>query len=261
MRKIDITECHKLLLGIAKEFDRICTKHNIPYYMLGGTMLGAIRHKGFIPWDDDMDFGVPRDYYDKLIEILEKELPKTFKCCTYNNTEAVKSPFAKIVNIKTIVKDPRISLPLEQQIGINIDIFPLDYCNLKDNKINTIRRWEKFSQLVYINPPHKSYTKTFIKKVLRLICPLSHKYILDKICKLTLSLKRGEYLANIHGRWKDKEIIPIEWYGRNTRYKFDGITLCGLENYDAYLKQLYNNYMQLPPKDKRFAHTDNIFYK
>ena len=73
MNQVDTNQCHKLLLKIAKEFDQICTKYDIPYYMLGGTMLGAIRHKGFIPWDDDMDFGVPRLYYNLLIQKLENE--------------------------------------------------------------------------------------------------------------------------------------------------------------------------------------------
>ena len=66
MEKIGIKEIQQHLLGIAKEFDRICTKHNIPYFMLYGTMLGAVRHKGFIPWDDDMDFGVPIEYYTTI---------------------------------------------------------------------------------------------------------------------------------------------------------------------------------------------------
>ena len=75
MKKMTLDEIHLTLLDIAKEFDRICVKHNIPYYMIGGTMLGAVRHKGFIPWDDDMDFGVPVEYYEELQRILDKELP------------------------------------------------------------------------------------------------------------------------------------------------------------------------------------------
>ena len=76
MREItDIKECHEILLGIAKQFVEICDKHNIKYYMLGGTMLGAVRHKGFIPWDYDMDFGVMRKDFDALMSALNKELP------------------------------------------------------------------------------------------------------------------------------------------------------------------------------------------
>ena len=79
MKRIGIDEIHARVLAIAKEFDKICTRHQIPYYMLGGTMLGAIRHKGFIPWDDDMDFGVPIAYYDQLEEILKEELPSNYR--------------------------------------------------------------------------------------------------------------------------------------------------------------------------------------
>ena len=95
MERIDIEEVHSRVLAIAKEFDRICTLHGIPYYMIGGTMLGAIRHKGFIPWDDDMDFGVPIEHYQELINILEKELPYPFRCCTYKNHPAVLFNFLK----------------------------------------------------------------------------------------------------------------------------------------------------------------------
>ena len=113
MRQItDISEVHQILLGIAKEFDRICRENDIPYYMLGGTMLGAVRHKGFIPWDDDMDFGVPRPYYDRLVSVLESELLHPYRCCTYRNNQGVFAPFVKIDDYRTLADDPRVRLPL-----------------------------------------------------------------------------------------------------------------------------------------------------
>ena len=89
LRKIDLQECHQHLLQIALCFDIICTKHQIPYFMLGGTMLGAIRHKGFIPWDDDMDFGIPRPYFQKFIKIAQKELPDKYEILTRKNAKAL----------------------------------------------------------------------------------------------------------------------------------------------------------------------------
>lgn len=260
MKKIDLCECHKLLLGIAKEFDKICTKHNIPYYMLGGTMLGAIRHKGFIPWDDDMDFGVPRQYYAKLIPLLDKELPERYKCYTYLNNKAVKSPFVKIADTRTRINDPRIDLPIEEQIGLNIDIFPLDYCEPNNKKINKIYRIERFRQIVYINPPVKSFFKSFVKSCLRLICPLSNKSLIEKSIGIASNLEYGKYLGNIFGRWKIKEIVPSEWYGISVRYQFEDIKLCGIKEYDKYLKHLYKDYMELPPEGNRFCHTSEMYY-
>ena len=259
MRKIDIKECHKLLLGIAKEFDAICTKHNIPYYMLGGTMLGAIRHKGLIPWDDDMDFGVPYEHYNQLIDILEKELPERYKCFTHNNCESVKSPFAKISDTQTRINDPRIKLPIEKQIGVNIDIFPLYSCEPEDAKIKDIHKVGKVAQVLFVEPPTKNRLKSLIKQILRILCPISNSFLINKRLSIAAGLKKGNYLANIFGRWKEKEIIPVEWYGENVRFQFEDTTLCGIKEYDKYLTSLYNHYMELPPVGSRFCHTQEIF--
>lgn len=259
MKKIDISECHELLLDIAKELDRICTKHNIPYYMLGGTMLGAIRHKGFIPWDDDMDFGVPRQYYRKLIEILEKELPTNYMCCTFENNIAINSPFCKICNTDTLINDPRVSLPIEKQLGLNIDIFPLDYCEKNDSTIRKIYRLRYINQVAYISSTKASLSKKIIKRIIKALFPVKQITILRKAESLAESLPKGDYMANIFGRWKSKEIVPAEWYGQGVRYEFEDAMLCGFQNYDSYLTQMYGDYMQLPPEEKREAHIDNVF--
>ena len=96
LKKITLAECHKELLHIATAFDQICQKHHIPYYMLGGTILGAIRHNGFIPWDDDMDFGIPRPYFNQFIALAEQELPPKYKLITSKNSPALKKGFIKI---------------------------------------------------------------------------------------------------------------------------------------------------------------------
>lgn len=261
MKKIDINECHKLLLGIAKEFDRICTKHNIPYYMLGGTMLGAIRHKGFIPWDDDMDFGVPREYYDELISILEKELPIDYKCYTYKNCEYIKYPYLKITNCNTYIYDSREKSVEDMLIGVNIDIFPLDICDISDRKIKAVYRWIKINQLVYAKPINGGKAKKFIKQFLKSVFPLSKNTVAKIIDKKMIKLNKGEYIGNLLGRWREKEIIPTEWYGEKCKYDFENLQLNGLKDYDSYLKQLYKNYMELPPENKRFTHSDDIYYR
>lgn len=140
MERIGIEEVHNRVLAIAKEFDRICTFHGIPYYMIGGTMLGAIRHKGFIPWDDDMDFGVPIEHYQELIDILEKELAYPYRCCTYKNHPAVLFNYFKIEDLSTCIDDVAIDLPLHQKLGLNIDIFPLNTCTIGGKAEKTVRK-------------------------------------------------------------------------------------------------------------------------
>ena len=105
MRQITLRECQLEILSIAKIFHEICVKNGIPYYIIGGTQLGAVRHKGFIPWDDDIDFAVPRKYYDNLEPILEKELDPVYRVLTYKN---VSNPFdfMKVENTKTLFIDP-----------------------------------------------------------------------------------------------------------------------------------------------------------
>lgn len=117
-------EIHKKELDIALEFRKICEKYDLKYFMLGGSMLGAIRHNGFIPWDDDIDFGMPRDDYDKFIDLVTNELSKKYNFVSFENTKDYKLFFSKIEDRsytmidKSNIKD-KIVFPW-------IDIFPID---------------------------------------------------------------------------------------------------------------------------------------
>ena len=93
MKQLDIKGVQQRLLYIATIVDELCEKHGIPLYMISGTMLGAVRHKGFIPWDDDMDFAVPYQYYPELISMLNKELPEGLRCLTYDKSEIYQIPW------------------------------------------------------------------------------------------------------------------------------------------------------------------------
>ena len=129
MKKIDnIEELHKILLDIAKYFHQICVDNDIPYYMLGGTMLGAVRHKGFIPWDDDMDFGVERKYFEKLETILEERVDSPYRLLTKYNSKIILNDFDKLEDSRTIVQDPSRS-NINEVFGVNVDVFPLDITN------------------------------------------------------------------------------------------------------------------------------------
>ena len=264
MRRIEsVSEVQHILLNIAKEFDRICTQHHIPYYMLGGTMLGAVRHKGFIPWDDDMDFGVPIEHYQELIDYLERELPIPYRCCTYKNHPAVLYNFIKIEDRLTCIDDKTIALPMEQKLGVNIDIFPLNTCVLGGEAEKKVRKkidlLGKLYQESFAHP--NSRLRKTAKRCLRLFTGSSPKKMQQKINQLLLSIHQGDSLGNLLGRWSEKEIVPIGWYGSGKRYEFEDTSFVGLEDYDNYLTRLYGDYRQLPPLGEREAHVENVFLR
>ena len=262
MKQIEsIDEIHQTLLGIVKPFVEVCNKHDIPYSMLGGTMLGAIRHKGFIPWDDDMDFGVPRKYYDKLIHVLEKELPQEYRCLTYKNCEQIKYPFIKIEDCRTCIDDPRLDCPMEEKPGVNIDIFPLDYCRPKSLRLKWTSFLLRLQTIVFVESTSQSNLTKIIKHSLRAIIPFSRIFLIKWIDTMHSTIQHDDYIGNLSGRWKNKEIFQADVYLSTMEYDFEGIRMLGVHDYQTYLSQLYGDYTKLPPIEERQSHVENVYYR
>lgn len=255
-----LDEIHHVLLGIAKVFGDICSCHGIPYTMIGGTMLGAIRHKGFIPWDDDMDFGVDCSNYLQLIEILKEELKYPFRCVTFEDCDAVKYPFLKIEDMTTCIDDKTVDLPVENKIGLNIDVFPLFSCSKCNPKITLIYKLLKINTLLFIESTRSTFVKRFIRKILRSSIKVKKVTLLRFVSKIAFSLK-GPLKGNVFGRWHRKEFFDKYIYDDLQKYDFESIQLYGINNYDVYLKQLYSDYMQLPPEEERLVHLSHVYYR
>ncbi len=259
MEKIGLEEVHQHILGIAKEFDRICTKHNIPYYMVYGTLLGAVRHKGFIPWDDDMDFGVPIEYYKQMEEVLEKELPYPYRCCNYKNHPAVRLVYSKIEDMSTVIDDAAIDLPLEKQLGVNIDIFPLNRCNMNDKEPDRFSIKSYWMSGAFTDSKlHRSFLRKLGKRILRLLMGGKPVYMQRNIEKGLYRINKGDRMGLIF-RIGTRDTVPIEWYGEGKRYQFEDTTFVGPVDAHNYLSHIYGDYMQLPPESERHAHVDNYF--
>lgn len=257
---------HQVDVDIAKEVLRICEKHGLNYYMLGGTMLGAIRHKGFIPWDDDIDLGMPRNDYERFLEIAPQELASHLKLVNYRTDPNYMYYITRILDTETTVIEERIGND-NKYTHASIDIFPID-----GTPNNAILRKIYFFRVMYhralmslcykdsIDRKRKRSKKEMLLlwvmehiPVEKLTTPYKQKCKIDKLLRKQ-KVEGSKYIGNIMGAYRTREIVPAEYYGEGAMYPFEDIQMRGLSMYDEYLSYTYGDYMQLPPEESRKTH-------
>lgn len=258
MTEIKTTEeLHEILIGMAKSFHQICEEEKIPYYMVAGTLLGAVRHKGFIPWDDDMDFGVPRQYFDQVKSALSKKLPTKYSL--YSRDDGViASGILKIADNRT-VQSHSWDTNASKEIGVNIDIFPIDIVNHKWKRLLIdyllkIQGYKIFDASV--RPWHKKIVAYLIKGILFWI---NTDKIVDFI-ENNLIERDGAYISNTYGVYGLKEVMPNEYIGKPILMPFENTYFYGVAKPHEYLRHLYGDYMKLPPENKRHTHILNMYW-
>lgn len=266
MNTISLRDLQEIELTILKKIIEICERHNLTYFALGGTLLGAVRHKGFIPWDDDVDIGMPRPDYEKFLKIASNELsnPYLVTGIQYDNAEYYYY-YARVINrdIKLVRKASMKSVT----INAWVDVFPLDGVpegtdafNSWYKKAKRLKRLFEFSQYEYF---YKFYTTKSINPKQHLVSGLKHIVKISKAYrlvntkrvwkKLDNQLKKIDYnnstrLFNFCGCWGVKEMFPKEYYGEGSLYEFEDIMIRGPVDYHSVLTQMYGDYMT-PPKD------------
>lgn len=261
----NIEQLHQADLEIVKEVVALCDRHNLMYYMLGGSMLGAIRHKGFIPWDDDIDLGMPRKDYERFLELAPQELSSHLKIVNYKTDPTYHWYITRVLDTDTKVME-RVFESEGKYTNLSIDIFPLD--GTPNNRI--LRNLYNFRVMAHRAMASLHYKDVIVTKnrnwkdaillwfMLKLPTQkmFNHHKELDKCDKLLkkYSMDKSLYTGNMMGAYRTRELIPTSWYGDSSYYEFEGIKLRGIKEYDLYLKQLYGDYMQLPPEDKRRIH-------
>lgn len=246
---------HERLLIIAKAFHSFCAENNLKYYMLGGTMLGAVRHKGFIPWDDDMDFGMPREDYDRFLQLSEKGLPSPFEVRYYKNAPNSPIHYAKLIDGSTTLIEDSYHDYVE---GLYVDIFPIDGAGNGSYKDNLRARHIYYFESLITNHCTTREKKDIARKLFKVFAKghsLSRLHNRIESLMIKKSIKDSDLVANYLGFWKEREIMPKAVLGVPKEYAFEDTTFWGASDADSYLKSLYGNYMQLPPEEKRvFKH-------
>ena len=266
MEKI-LEDLHKSLITLLKEFHRICCEQNFSYIVTGGTCLGAIRHQGFIPWDDDADVCLPREDYKLFVDYcLNGGLNKGFTLQVYGKKEPHYScPFVRLRLDKTLCVIPYHEKAGWKHLGIFIDIFPYDETStLETNKIEQIKK-KYFRNERLITNKLSFQRKTFKSKLLHFalfVVPISFLFKRqESIISLLKRISGGTQKAYIDLNTPyslDRSIFPLPLFSNRILKKFEDIELFVPKDYDAFLTIMYGNYMEIPPVEKRVSHLPDI---
>ena len=264
----DLRKAQLLMLKILKEVHKICEENNIKYFLSDGTLIGAIRHQGFIPWDDDLDIGMLREDYEKFCKIAPQILSENFILQNFQTDKGYGLQFGKVILKNTVWIEKVAKNTNRQWSGIYIDIFPYD--NITENKKmqKLINRLYIFIQglilikFKYINISNYESMAKKLKYVLKknYLCTISKKlliYIRDSICKRYLN--KSKSLVTKYGGNFYKNQNPYNFYKDLTLQNFEDTSFYIPKNYDKILKNLYENYMEIPPIEKQRQHGIEYF--
>ena len=254
MRKLSIEEAKKIELDILDFIDSFCKEHGINYCINYGTLIGAIRHKGFIPWDDDIDLSMTRENYEKFIQLFSEKQSR-YKLLSLETDDQYFNNFIKIVDPTTKIIDTRNTKTYGS--GVFIDIFPMDTFN--DTKVVDIcYKLESFKLLSFSKHKNIVYGDSKLKDLIRtlfwlLLRPVSPRFFANQIEKQIQKyrVENGKYIAFIPSKAKEKEIFPRDMFDELIETPFEHLVLPAPKHIDAVLKQFYDDYMTVPPKEKQ----------
>ncbi|MCI6161522.1 MAG: LicD family protein [Prevotellaceae bacterium] len=260
MKRItDIHELRQIQVGILDDIHRFCTEQDIQYFLSSGTLIGAVRHGGYIPWDDDLDLYMPRKDYERFMASYQDEKgiyrvlnPKTEKNYYYT--------FGKVVDTRTRMVETETA---GFEIGVYVDVFPVDY--VTDN-LEERQRIFKRKRLLYKIRRCKISKENPLKSRLAYLCykylPLSLAAVNRKIERLVVNATSTTTVCNMSEAGPSiKGCFPAQNIASAVDIIFEGKTYKTMVGYKEYLSHTYGNYMQLPPVEQRVTHSFEAYWK
>ena len=254
-----MTELQSRLVDMMVWYHDFCEKNNLRYYIIAGTMLGAVRHGGFIPWDDDIDVGMPRSDYERLRKLVSTQEKGKYVFEYPSGSKSYPFLWAKLFDTTTTMIEKQRD---KVKRGIYIDIFPID--GIGNTREEAIKNFQPIKKKLALNSmvscailKRRKWNKNFAIVLGRIISPIfvdrcKLKVNLDQLCQKH-NFEDCEFVCNLMGGSNERGIVKKEYFGNPTKIKFEQITVYGLENPDMYLKSLYGNYKELPPVEKRVS--------
>lgn len=254
-------------LCILKEFIRICEKYGLRYYLVEGSLLGAVRHQGMIPWDDDIDVALFRNDYHRFLQIVQKELPKSFECHNYNFSGQYIDYITQIVDTETLVETPYRRQKEVKHLWIDvfvIDGMPKGKVKIELHKCNLLYRklmlmWSNLDHFVVNRNNRPIHEKVLIwfGDTFHMDKFLSTEKQLKKMdyCMRRFSTCESEETVNFMSEYRWRTVFPRSYYGQGRMVPFEGFTVRIPERSEEILSSIYGNYNELPPEDKRYKHS------
>ncbi len=257
--KIDRDQLKTIQLEIMDYFHLWCEAHGIHYYITAGTLIGALRHKGFIPWDDDIDVVMLRSDYERMLQKYKND--ERYRLYTIETDESCIYPYAKIYDSRTVMIEGNEKD--HPPIGVNIDIFPLDnVTNNYQDAVNMKKRLRLINNILgvkHLDMVDRGILKNITVAILRFISKFfSYSWLVKRII-----IKSKKYINNEDSRYivnavifakGEREILEREWFKDTIDLEFEGRQYKAPVGADQYMKRLFGDYMKLPPEDKRVSH-------
>lgn len=257
MREIDSQELKSIQLSILRNVHKFCITHNIKYSLAFGTLLGAVRHQGYIPWDDDIDIMMLRSDYEKFIHSYTSD---KYKVITHTVDPHYMLPFAKVYALQTLINEDSNMIV---ELGINIDVFPVDNYPQNERNAKFFFLQKKIIsdihslKIIKLSKQRNIFKNAFlcISQFVLTFIPLS--FLTNLIERIS---KRYEYqvvsmvgvLAPTDSKYKWK--VPKTVFNNYSSLAFEHESFMTIVDYDIYLKSTYGNYMQLPPIEQQISH-------
>ena len=261
-----LRECNEMnriqqhILDIFKEFKSVCEKYNLRYFAIGGTCIGAVRHQGFIPWDDDLDVAMPYEDYEQFRKIAKTELKSKYKIQDYNEIKSYTKLHLKLYDSNTTLIEKEAIGHTDRYAGIFMDIMPIyGFCSSEETSYKVLKYRAMLLMNIRIRNQLRDENGIIKEAVWILLCPLRtikpFNYYSKKIEKNLSKYKFGQYNTVIFG-WRNyngRILFPYSYFGDYSLVKFEDTEIRIPINYDKYLKQEFGDYLSIPPKEKRVS--------
>ncbi len=267
MKKLTQDEIKTIQIEILKVVSEYCENENLRYFLAYGTLLGAVRHKGYIPWDDDIDILMPRNDYERFIKYFNKQ-NKIYRAYSCSNDPVYPWPYAKISYEKTLLVE-KLDIRFDK-LGVNIDIFPIDGLpeskNEQNKILNKIKMMRKILNLKYIaiSSGRMLYKNAILLLGKIIFSFINYRKIVGSINRQATmySYKDSKYVACLVWNYGCKEVMPKSIFSKQCELVFEGRKYKAPIGYHENLVKIYGNYMRLPKmEDRRTHHNFKAYWK